>query len=532
MAVHNSPNASPGSRTPSPEPRAPNPRLPAEAVSKTQSVLNSSQEDDFDFSREEDTPDVEPLSGRTRLPWTRTTPDEMKTGPITNPRQWFERCGVDESHFSMFLDGRALHGDEKETLVSILYRIPDISPERDGRWTQKGVAWKQLSDRPDMHRARLFRVIGRVQGIERVELIPEQVSRFLYDHYWRIQFELDDGPYPIVVCARIIPNEWKKVFRAGEPIDERASFTGLFLKTGDESGDAPELVFATTRVAWHPDRVDEKLGVSKDDVLLGDLGMDKGLFADAVDRRELLKQDRECFYQLLAATGKADREQLDRRGDTEYDPHAMLVDPDSHRGRLFAVTGVVRRITKLQVDDPDIRERFGIDHYYELNLFVPLEVPIQITGEEGEPPKTFANHYPIVACVRRLPEGMPEGDDVHEEIRVAGFYLKVYGYQTPYMSEENRNRLQYSPMLVALEPEWIATEPESNPYFQVLVGGLFVLALGGIWLGLWRYSRGDREFERTALSRQFEVEKGQSLNDMGLEASDGPDFSGLHEADG
>jgi hypothetical protein len=58
-----------------------------------------------------------------------------------------------------------------------------------------------------------------------------------------------------------------------------------------------------------------------------------------------------------------------------------------------------------------------------------------------------------------------------------------------------------------------------------------VIALAGIWLSIWRSKRGDRRFERERLSKSFEVEQGKSLNDLGIEASTGPDFSGLEAAD-
>jgi len=62
---------------------------------------------------------------------------------------------------------------------------------------------------------------------------------------------------------------------------------------------------------------------------------------------------------------------------------------------------------------------------------------------------------------------------------------------------------------------------------SAIAGGLFVVALLGIWIGVWRYGVGDARFERETLKRHRELEEGQSLNDLGLEAKAGPDFRHL-----
>jgi hypothetical protein len=132
-------------------------------------------------------------------------------------------------------------------------------------------------------------------------------------------------------------------------------------------------------------------------------------------------------------------------------------------------------------------------------------------------------------CVRRLPEGMPRGPDIREPvpIEIPAFYLKIWAYRTEYMSSEDRNRRQMSPMLIGVEPHWIQPEETSNPWFSIALGVLFIVAVTGVWLGLWQYSRSDRRFERETLAKQFELSGSASLDRMGIEASDGPDFSKL-----
>jgi len=109
----------------------------------------------------------------------------------------------------------------------------------------------------------------------------------------------------------------------------------MFLKVGDSSGEWPELVLAADRIAWHPDRVDADLGIAEDHVLLGDLGMDVGLFDQVRDRKGLVAADRECFYQLLTAVGRADAAELARHGRNrkQFNIAQLLTTPKTERGK-------------------------------------------------------------------------------------------------------------------------------------------------------------------------------------------------------
>jgi hypothetical protein len=66
-----------------------------------------------------------------------------------------------------------------------------------------------------------------------------------------------------------------------------------------------------------------------------------------------------------------------------------------------------------------------------------------------------------------------------------------------------------------------------RPYVSAVVGGLFVLAVIGVWLGVWRMGRGDSKFARETLLRQYDLDPGKSLNHMGIQAKGEPDFRHL-----
>ena len=70
-----------------------------------------------------------------------------------------------------------------------------------------------------------------------------------------------------------------------------------------------------------------------------------------------------------------------------------------------------------------------------------------------------------------------------------------------------------------------------HPMVGVTAGGLFLAAIVGIWIVVWRCNRADREFQRVTLAKHYQVAEGASLDQLGIEAADGPDFSALSEAD-
>ena len=155
--------------------------------------------------------------------------------------------------------------------------------------------------------------------------------------------------------------------------------------------------------------------------------MDLGLFDDVVDRRSLVPQDRECFYQMLAAASRADPEDLVKRTRGKYGLAPLITEYDSHRGNLVALTVGARRAVKIPIIEDDLRERFGLTHYYEINGFVDERV--RVKRDQNDVEGTVYNRYPIVFCVVELPDGMPVGDDINETIRVPAFSFKMVRIQ-------------------------------------------------------------------------------------------------------
>jgi len=478
--------------------------------------------------------------------------------PLTGARAWLEGNDVDDSQFEKFIDGSPMDGGEREVMLTVMYWLGHLDLAVLERWT--GSQWQpdELVQNTDDQRGELFFLTGTVTGLETLRPLPEAARRLDIQEYYRCRVVRADGQ-PAVVFARTVPRAWLEKPADGDegqtqppetqpttqqpdtqpaetqpasiegqedrpadgPAEElsyRVSGRGVFLKLASDDPQRPTPVFVLTRLAWHPDTP------------LGNLGMDAGLLDEVEQRKELTKEDRECFYQMLAALGRAEPGQLLRQagqtlqtaGKDKYSVVPLFNEAHRQHGRLVALRGVARRLVRIPVGDADVVERFGIDHYYEMALYTE-ESTVAIGGPA-----------PLVFCLRDLPEGMPTGDgpDYAEEVYVAGFFMKTWAYRSQEADIEGKGpkAVQLAPLLIGRQPVWYPQEPaEPNTMAAAVAGGLFVLALLGIWIGLWRYGRGDREFHERTIAKVHAPDAGLSLNEIGLDARGKPDFRHLSE---
>ena len=66
--------------------------------------------------------------------------------------------------------------------------------------------------------------------------------------------------------------------------------------------------------------------------------------------------------------------------------------------------------------------------------------------------------------------------------------------------------------------------PPRNPRLGMIAGGLFVLAMLGIWLALWRYNRADRQFREKVIAKRYALDEGTSLDDLQIDVHTEPDL--------
>jgi hypothetical protein len=248
-------------------------------------------------------------------------------------------------------------------------------------------------------------------------------------------------------------------------------------------------------------------------VLLGQLGLDIDRLTELVHRSKMTGEDRECFYQALTAVRLAEPDQLARLGRTDFEIGRLIRTPELAGGELYTLHGLARRAIEIRVEDRDIQTRFGIDHYYEIEVFLPLERQVRFVDPDepkDQEGKLFTD-YPFVVCVPELPTGMEMGDDIRVPVTFSAFFLKLWAYETEFMSggraRTAKPRLQQSPMFVGptviVGEQYQARKSVLSLYIACLFVGLMLIC----WVILWRSSIHDKNASKR-LFRKHEPGEG------------------------
>lgn len=416
-------------------------------------------------------------------------------------RDILAQYGLTGTPLERFVSGTPLSPDEEEVLSQLLYYLPRLDADVLAG-SQEAANLDALAASPAEHRLQAVHVRGTVVSIHRMMLLPELAQRMEFDHYYQVHLALEGAPYEAVVCVRQVP----AALVASDPQGEPCAADALFLKVGDIAHQPPQLVFAALRLAWLPRRVDQKRGIGPVQVALAQLGMDQGLWDEvrAVQRKELSPRDREAFYQALAAVGRKEAAKLLSPYQQPLDLVALLEQPDSQLGQVTVVEGTARRVVRVAVTDPNVRSRFQIDHYFQIDLFVPLgpETSIRLGADPtGEKNPVFHNNFPTTLLARSLPSGLTEGENLRVPLRAQALFFKVWAYRSPYAARFGQ--LQPAPLFLAIQPQVLPPlQPAANWVTSLLVTLAMSLALGMLVLVLWWVQGGPGPSARSRRGRR------------------------------
>jgi hypothetical protein len=224
-------------------------------------------------------------------------------------------------------------------------------------------------------------------------------------------------------------------------------------------------------------------------VALARLGIDLGQFQEVGQERAigLLAADREPFYQILAALG-GDKADVLAAKQENLDLAALLQEPHQHQGKVLPVRGLARRVARVEVPDADIRQRFGIDHYFEVDLSLPLERTIRLGADPKNQAEAvvYENRFPATICVRELPPGLVVGDNVRQSVETNAVFFKIWLYHSAYTSPVDV--AQPAPLFLARQVQLVPLEEASSFWSDVVVGSLMLLA-AATFVGIFLWYR-------------------------------------------
>ena len=138
--------------------------------------------------------------------------------------------------------------------------------------------------------------------------------------------------------------------------------------------------------------------------------------------------------------------------------------PRSFRGRPVAIAGTLRRLERVEAPGND----YGIDGYWQGWL-----------EPEGGPAS------PVVVYFLDVPQDMPTGLAIAEQVDVAGYFFKRWAYAA-------KDTVRLAPLVMAASPRW-SPRPPARPaidFVAALTTGTILMVMLVTLLGIWLARRG------------------------------------------
>ena len=431
-----------------------------------------------------------------------------------------ELSGFDQSETLSIEDGDELRASDSN-LVRLLYRAAKTSDQNFARYSKlnRDVTLEQLNADPRGRRLHVIRMRGRAKSVKAIlksEVGGQQAPEI--HPFCLVSFDAPSGEeFFVAVPAKRtsrggfnvnVPRAWLKQ----SALDELAEFDGYFLAKFDarklqgkandsESRALP--VFVANKIKWFPDKTNAALAIHQDHVLLAKHGVDLAQRDIAAKNNNRLMQADEgtYFYQMMRATRVVQQNEI---SEEAIGFQKLLQSPGASLGRAVQFSGRVRRVTKAQVTNPLQQRLLGADHYFVLDVFIPLtdsKVVVNtkqtLTGDEqsndatSPPSITYDNRFPVTVCVANLPCDAKQLEK--QNVDVSGFFFRLWNYPSAFVEQENAGG-QVCPLVVGLTPVIVESGAEQGRAFlqQVLFGAAALLLLFGV-LAIWYLKLSDRK---------------------------------------
>ena len=445
--------------------------------------------------------------------------------------------GFEPSELYDVTDREPLKADN-EFLIRLLFRAANASLESWERYSKftRNISIDALSEDPQPHRFRVFELSGRVKMVWPFRL-PQAYENSKLKGFYLVRVESTDGE-PYMIACRSLPRVWP----VRTPIDEPIRCYGFFQTLADFSSPLDSAIgrelggklqcaplFVTDRLSWFPDRWNELNGVSESQVRLARHGVDIGQFefVQQNNNRSITEQDATCFFQMLAAVRQLNVG--DFKGE-RANFIELLQNPQEHFGGAVQFTGHVKRAVRIYIDRKAVRERMGVDFYYELDMFIPLGdsrivIKNALSGAAGEKSEdlVYQNRFPATVCVLQLPETTEEIRG--KRVTIDGFFMKFWNYESEFTAGLNPTLGQVSPLVIGIEP--MINNSSRNAIDTILMAILAAMGVGVVGLILY-FRRSDQRLRnhRAQPAKEFEWSRFE-----GPDLSDEPEGHGSEDSD-
>jgi len=371
---------------------------------------------------------------------------------------------------------------QAKTAVSMLYRLRKASPSTLDRFAafSKDVSLTQARDETIDFRFWLFRFPANLTKIQKVPIAGAPQTTDSIGHLYRCTALATDSTgssIPCTILTRSIPSQLPLETEINTPIQVTGFlYCRALVRTSVEAGPAdqptdanqPTLVFIADHFAWFPKTASV---ANKQMVALASTGFDVAQLdqVKSCNGKALGAKDADAFYQMLATVGATN----------ELPPaipiKSVIAKSTENIGARVELTARCRTCTRVKITDPDKRERYGIDHFYQMFVFPELDQAIVLTENTPDgPAKAVYKRFPVTICATRLPAGLSPEDINGNAISIDGTFFRIWKYDAEINRQANISAT-ISPLIITQDIEVIETASWMNHLVTWVFGGIAAL---------------------------------------------------------
>ena len=423
--------------------------------------------------------------------------------------------GFSDEEIFAIADGQPLTSSDSN-LARLLFRAQKTSEKTLHRFCRSNqeVSATEITQDPRSYRCHVVQLDGNAKLIRQCHVIDPAAN--LKTEFTLIHMATDQQDCLIAVADRGRPKRWLLDKPLNEPIQARAFFLTNFDFHPDHSAGQdvikmPNLeshtipLFVAKSIQWFPRTANKNFQVSESELLLAKHNVDIARL-DRVRENvigRISAASAPSFYQMLNA---ADRIPTNQYPESTTNFIQCLQDPAGNQGAAVNLTGQVRRVTEVNIDDDDFKS-LGLSRYYQLDVFVPLgdnKIVFRAPKSKSDAdPMVHENRFPVTVCVAQI----PSEDIVRQNVTINTFFFQRWNFESQ-RSESDQSFRQDAPLFIGLKP--IALSNTATP-LNFWIGVAALSGISGIGLIYWFFGGHNRDAyqlrRQRELPEQIEIPK-------------------------
>ncbi len=242
--------------------------------------------------------------------------------------------------------------------------------------------------------------------------------------------------------------------------------SGVFL-----SNHPPELSERRQEPAESPESVDSKPSNTE---------VNQQLLSGVLDKTARIPS--RAYYHLVTLAARAKPDDLQQRAapESEITLAHLVTEPDAHRGKLVFLSGRLRGLIRFDATSDESLNPARLKTLYQGDLFT-----------------SAAHPYPYVIIIPNVPDGMPLGKDLAENVKFAGYFLKLWRYKTAGADRA-------APLLIGRLISWSpVVDHQDTSRRNTYVGLALFVIIAGICAAAWVVNRSGSRARQPAPGNAF-----------------------------